>query len=433
MRIRSRKPIWRWSSCRENYCRSDSCADELSQFVARKKSLILVELDDFWTNAEDHDMDPGFPPLRRALSGLLSIRFWEHKQGRTLLYGHPVPETASGDSQSGFRREIQRLVDDLKAMAREVPTAAALPRADVDPASGGDATVNIVLAATTSDTKAETDRLAQIYQEAGFAVTRLDRSDILSATAIREALADGQLFVQVIGAIPGRRIPDYENLPSSIAQHRLAKESGISIATWIARDFDLAECGDAYAAFLGSIVTHRSNFEDFEKYSLKRAADQQDALESNVRRQEMKDSFAGANPPLVSIDAAQSDTDLRDRIKDALDEYVHVDCIPINTGMEDLSSAVQDNDAIVLVYGDQPESQKRANSRFRFFRRWKMSVWNADQQRFEIAVGNGAQGSGNPCPSGVGIHVIRIGDDVDKTSMENFLVALGVDRDAAVP
>ncbi|MEM8848756.1 MAG: TIR domain-containing protein [Pseudomonadota bacterium] len=408
----------------ENYCRSDSCAKELRSLIGQGKTLVLVELDDTWTQSDDHLM----VAIRDELAGLLAIRFWEEAGGARVRYGYPLPQTATGRSQEGYRQALQRLVDDIKALARDLRKAAPAATGTGDGEAPGDAGVKIVLAASTSDTKAETDRLERVYREAGYGVVRLDRlAETLSAQAIRDGLARGDLFVHVIGAIPGRRIADYDDLPSSIAQHRIATETEIEIATWMAHDFDLAECGRDYADFLRGLATHQSNFEDFEAYSLKLAEKKKKALESEARQKEIKMQRPGTDPPLVSIDAAASDGALRDKIMAALNKHVHVDCIDYNASMEALSEAVQDNDAIILVYGEKVEGQKRAKAHFRFFRRWRRAVWNEENQRFEIAFGDAAPDTASPCPSGPGIHVIRIEDDIDPVSMQAFLTALGVD------
>ncbi|SMC77413.1 TIR domain-containing protein [Primorskyibacter flagellatus] len=406
----------------ENYCRSSSCEKELRTFIKLGKSLILVELDDHWTTSDDHPM----VALRDELRGLLSIRFWAEQAGKSVRFGHPLPQTATGLAQEGYRQQLQRLVDDIKTMSNSVTDrqATAAPN---QIAPSDDSLVKIVLAASTSDTKTETDRLERVYLDAGFGVTRLDRvSEDLNAAAIRDHLNAAHIFVQVIGAIPGRRVADYKGLPSSVAQHGIAKEVGIEAAVWMPRGFDLAECGEDYAEFLRTVVSHRSSFEDFEAYSVKLARKKEEVIQSDLRREEIFQSVPGEFPPLVSIDAARSDAVLRDKIGAALDKHVLVDYVDYNASMEALSESVRDNDAIVLVYGDQIEGQKRARAHFRFFRRWRKAVWNEEQQRFEIAFGNAAPEDATPCPSGPGIHVIRISSDIDEVSMGAFLSSLGV-------
>ena len=406
----------------ENYCRSTSCEKELRKFIELGKNLILVELDDSWTTSDTHAM----APLRDKLRGLLSIRFWTEEAGKILRYGYPLPQTATGHSQEGYRQQLQRLVDDIKSMSKTLPQKAST-RAKPAETAKDSSLVQIVLAASTSDTKDETDRLERVYLDGGFGVTRLDRvADTLSAEIIREHLAAAHLFVQVIGAIPGRRIEDCEGLPSSIAQHRIAKDAGIETAVWMPRGFDLAECGESYAEFLRTVVSHRSSFEDFETYSVKLARKKEETIQSELRREKIYEAVPGEFPPLVSIDSAQGDADLRDKITAALHKHVLVDYVDYNASMEALSESVRDNDAIVLVYGQTAEGQKRARAHFRFFRRWRKAVWNEEHQRFEIAFGDAAPKDATPCPSGPGIHVIPIDADIDEVSMGAFLSSLGV-------
>lgn len=361
--------------------------------------------------------------------------------GFRVLHGYPLPQTATGAALEGYRKGVQRLVRDIKLIARELREAQPEPFApeqNAEPSQGpsedGDANkVKIVLAASTSATKAETDRLERVYINAGYGIIRLDRFPApLTADAIRGALEQGGVFVQLIGPVPGRRLEDFDDLPSTIAQHRLAAASEIDVATWMPQDFDASECGEDYAEFLKGLVTHRSSFEDFEAYSLKLAEKNQKELDSTLRQDAIRKRSPDSDPPLVSIDASRSDRVLSDKIQEALDDYVIVDHVPYNASMESLSEAVRDNDAIILVYGEEVEGQKRAKAHFRFFRRWRRTVWNEENQRFEIAFGDAAPETSMPCPSGPGIHVIRIDNTIDTDAMRGFLQALGVEVEQPV-
>ena len=429
----------------ENYCLSESCEQELQNFVAQNKTLFLVELDNTWTTSDDHLL----VPLREKLSDLLSIRFWEEVDGAQLRFGHPLPRIAKGRSQDRYQEMLYRLVDDIKSVARDLrqtsqEAAPVTTGSPVDPAvntgqgtspeTQGDG-ADIVLAASTSDTKALLDRLEGAYRHAGYGVIRLDRLPTpLTAADVQVALARGSVFVQVIGALPGRAMPDLNDLPASIGQHQLAVECGIEIAAWKPHEFDPSECGERYATFLKELATHRTNFEDFEKFTLKLADLKRKEIESRGRTDLIRKQTDLTDPPLVSIDAAYSDRDLRDKIKAALKDYVIVDHIDDQDGsIETLTEAVRDNDAIVLVYGDKVDGQKRAKAHFRIFRRLRRDFREEERQRFEIAFGDAAPETATPCPSGKGIHIIRIQDDIDEVSMQSFLAALGVERQGQHP
>ncbi len=415
----------------ESYCNSESCEKELRELMALDKRIVLVELDDFWLTGKSHRL----VALREDLTKRLTSRFWTELDGHVQLFGYPLPSTASEASRRDFTTALQRLADDIKTVAREMrearreKTGPAASAVSVHaPASHAD----VVIAAPTSDTRGETDRLEHAYADAGFSVLRLDRfDDEMTPENVGSALADAHVFVQILGAVAGRRLPGFDDRPSSVAQFNVAKQCGIETAVWVARDFDPDEGEPDYAAFLRSIVTHRTSFEDFERYSIKLIEEHLKRARSAERVQARTDTF-GADAPLVSIDADKVDANLRDRIKTALDKHVDVTCIDYDADQEALSEAVLDNDAIVLVYGDQVAGQKRANSHFKFFRRWRKAIWNEDKQRFEIAVGDASPVGGTPCPSGPNIHVIRIDDDIDQRSMYSFLSALGVGTADAV-
>lgn len=427
----------------ENYCLSDSCERELREFVAQSKTLFLVELDDTWSTSDDHLL----VPLREELGDLLSIRFWEEVDGKQLRFGHPLPRIAKGRSQDRYQEMLYRLVDDIKSVARDLrkkPNYSvtneshgfAEPALQFEPfgaADEGNNGPNMVLASSTSDTKALVDRLEGVYRHAGYGVIRLDRVPTpLKATDVQVALAHGSIFVQVIGVLPGRPVPDMDDLPANIAQHRLAAEAGIEIAAWRPHEFDPSECGEQYAAFLRDLATHRTNFEDFEKFTLKLADLKRKEMESRGRTAQIRKQTDLTDPPLVSIDAAYSDRGLRDKIKTALKKYVIVDHIDDQDGsIETLTEAVRDNDAIVLVYGDKIEGQKRAKAHFRIFRRLRREFSEEERQRFEIAFGDAAPETATPCPSGKGIHIIRIRENIDEVSMQSFLAALGVQAEGS--
>ncbi len=411
----------------EHYCSSESCRKELESFVAMGKRLVLIELDEVWSTSSAH----GLVDLRARVDDILSIRFWSPTGQGIAKHGFPLPRSAPPASQQAYQETLERLVRDIRALSGELmgqrtPAPGASPPAPAPETVAAEQQAEVVLAAPTSDTRVDTDRLAHSFADAGFSVIRLDPADHeTTATRLRSALGTpGTVFVQVLSALPGRLLPACDNLPSTIAQHRIAVDCRAETAAWTNGEFDPSECAEDYAAFLRAAVTHRSSLEDFETYAIKLLEERRKRLRSEERRAAAQDTVPGTDPPLVSIDAAQVDAALRDRIKTALDKHVHVDCIDYNASMDALEEAVQDNDAIVLVYGEQAEGRKRAKAHFRFFRRWRRAIWSEERQRFEIAFGD-ASPVGD-CPSGPGIHVIRIGDDLDPGAVQTFLQSLGV-------
>lgn len=412
------------------YCRSENCRFELRRLVDKGKRIVLVELEEAWTTDDYPECDA----LRAELGDYLRVTVWGLHEGMPRRYGDPLPNMPYSEFMPEYFDAERKIVAALQKARREIEErrerAARDNPASAPAMSAPDEPVNVVMAAPTSDVKSVADRLERAYVAAGLSVLRLDRTEAdTSPQELRRCVALGDVFVQVLGAFPGRRMEALDDTPFVIAQHDYAEAAGVEPAVWVGSEFDIAECGQAYADFLGKLVTHRTSFEDFETYTLRLVEDRKRLRESQVRRAEVQSQFAGGETPLVSIDAAEVDADLRDRIKDALEKHVYVDCIHYNSDMDTLSEAVQDNDAIVLVYGARPEGQKRAKAHFRFFRRLRKSVWNEQKQRFEIAFGDASPADGVPCPGGPDIHVIRVDDDVDPVSMSAFLASLGVARD----
>lgn len=415
------------------YCNSDSCEKEFRELIEKDKKLILVELDEAWAKEDDHLL----VKYRDRLGNILSIRFWDEADGRFRRFGYPVPSATEAAYRHLYYEQLQRLVRDIRAAARQIREARTedgtasdqYPHVDVIlPADR----VHVVLAAPTSDTRDEIDRLEHSFQTAGFSVLRLDRVEAeLSAEMVKTCVGQGDVFVQVFGAMPGRTMPDFDNKPGVVAQYEIAKAAGVDIAAWITNDFDIDECGDVYAQFLRDVLCHRSSFEEFEAYAVKLVKQKIEIAQSKIRRRERKGSVSDPDVPLVSIDAADVDAEFRDRIKAALEKYVDVDCIDSNTDMDALADSVRDNDAIVLVYGGKAESQKRAKAHFRIFRRHRATVWHSKKRRFEIAFGDASPPGGLPCPTGRDIHVIRVEDDVDHAMMDEFLASLGVEASGA--
>ena len=403
------------------YCRSESCEDELRKLADQGKRIFLIELDEIWANSPDHRL----LNYRQRLEDTLGVRFWEEGDGRIELFGYPLPSAEEKAKKQRYHDAIRTLVRDIKSVGREIRASGAHSAPDQAPALPDK--VDIVLAAPTSDVKSERDRLERAYLEVGLSVLRLDPGVAgLQADYIRDAASRCHVFAQILGGVPGRALADYDGKPSVIAQAEIAKEAGVETAHWITSDFEIAEAGETYATFLRGLSIHQTSFAEFEEYTIAAAKDKKERALSTQRRAERQQAMSWKDAPLVSIDSADVDADLRDRIKTALERYVIIDFVPHNSDMKLLSETVQDNDAIVLVYGIHNEGQKRARSHFRLFRRLGKTMVNDDAHHFEIAFGDGSEADDVPCPSGPGIHVIRVDENVDPVAMQRFLTSLGI-------
>lgn len=401
----------------QHYCRSDSCGSELRQLLDLGKPVIAVELDEEFQQGDF----PGLADLRARMADIISVRFWEDRPGIPLHFGYPLPSTSDGDSLQGYRTCLLRLREGIKDAANELRQSGT---AESVPEELPEGRFDVIMAAPVGDAKPLADRLERALLEEDLTVLRLDRLHGLSTEKIRGCVGARDVFVQVLGFASGREAEELGNRSPVVAQHEIATEQQAAVVAWVPEDIDPADCSEAYGAFLSRVLTHRTSFEDFEKYAVQLARTNKRESEAETRRKQIVSKLSFPNLPLISLDAAAVDAALRDRIKDALDDHVIVDSIRYDVDMDSLEEAVQSNDAILLVYGAQPEGQKRAAAHFRIFRRLLRTGSREVQQRFRIAFGDASPQDAIPCPTGPDIHVIRVDEAVDPVAMERFLDSL---------
>lgn len=414
----------------KHYCESKSCEKELRLLIEQGKKVALIELDEAYDKIDTHRL----VQFRNELSKLLSFRFWSESSGIMKMFGTPTPSSAGAESKKDYVEALQKLAEDLTGVLGEMQAErktldASRTSRGVPDRSEPEGMTDVVIAAPTSDMLAVTDRLERSYLDAGISVVRIDRLGVeLEPELLRTLLKQAHIFVQILGPLPGRRMVVFDNLPSSTAQYRFAKQAGAEILAWQAHGFDPEEGDPEYAAFLAGIEKHQANIDEFEDFSKAHVNEHRTLAASREIKTARQEEF-GANTPLISIDADLSDAGLRDRIKTVLDRHAAVTCVPYNVDEPALAQAVRENDAIVLVYGDHAAGRKRANSHFSILTKQQRVVWNEKSQRFEIAVGDASPPETSPCPSGRNVHVIRIEDDIDRLSMQSFLSTLGVEVD----
>jgi hypothetical protein len=411
----------------EHYCRSESCAKELQTIIDQGVRTFLIELDETWAE----DVEPQMRPMKAHFESDLTARFWETKDNQVHKFGFPLPSVDRSPFKQNYLEAQQRLVRDIKDVTRELVQARGEDHAEVPEDLEH---VNVLLAMPTGDTKVEVDRLERAYQERGYSVLRLDHlSDGISADHISALLEKCDLYVQIFGSVPGKRLGNGMDGPLVIAQYELATTANASIAARSIEDLDIEEVDEAYAEFLNSAVYHDSLFEEFEQYTARIVDEKVRERESNQRRQERQSTEETYFAPLVSIDAAETDAELSRRIHEALKDHVDVVQLDYHPNRTDLQDAVSDNDAIVLVYGPNEDGWKRANKHFQFFRRFRRQVSNAENQKLEIAIGDASPATAPGRPSGPGVHLIKVEDKVDSASLQAFLASLGVPGAAERP
>ena len=402
----------------DNYCRSEECEAELIQLKDAGKPLFLVETEPPMIN-DDQDRTR---KLRADLKDILSARFWgiDNDQKR-VRFGFPMPENST--TRDKYYQALDVLVTGLKARAAELPQAA-------DDQEESDQRCAVFVACPTNDVKPQAMQLATDLEADGHSVHAFDPElDVRDANSfgdvLSQALANCDVYVQLLGAIPGKAVPgtDWRLVR---AQYEMAKKAGRPAFIWRAADFDMEEVAPDYGAFLKEITPacQIGNFVEFEEYLKKKLNDIAAQRRSDARRAlRLQEPAVVSSLPFVTIDAAPADRELAQKIADALGKYVNVDHLEYDLTGQTLADAITDNNALVLAYGQSTEGQKRTQAHFKLIRRPKGEL---SFKGLELAVGNGAPPTAPPCPRGPNVHVITVADEVDSAAMSTFLKTLGI-------
>ncbi|MGC2777816.1 MAG: toll/interleukin-1 receptor domain-containing protein [Bradyrhizobium sp.] len=399
----------------ENFCRSEECEAEFAELIRTGKPLFLVETE---SPLFDDDEDR-IKPYRDAVKDVLFAKFWGlDNNKRPVRFGFPIPDNSPTRTQ--YYEVLEALVTGLKIRAARIAQAG----------SDQDDPYAILLACPTPDVKAEAMRLAKTLDERGHTVHAFDVDlDIGNAetfaAAFSRALAHCDAYVQLLGTTPGKTVPGTDQRLVR-AQYEMAKQAGKPSFIWRAADFDGEEVGPLYAAFLKDIASTCmiGSFVEFEEYLRKKLNDLTAQQRSSARcAAKSQAADVAASLPFVAIDAASADSDLAQKIADALANYVNVDHLDYDLTGQKLADAVADNNGLILAYGTSAEGQKRTQAHFKLIRR---PTQERGLKGIELAVGNGAPSSALPCPRGPNVHVITVADEVDGAAMALFLSKLGI-------
>lgn len=406
----------------EEFSRSEECEAEFARLIELGKPLFLVEIEQVQLN----DGENRIQKYRNKVRDIIFVRFWGTDDNqRSVRYGYPFPDNVA--TRDKYDEALGQVVAGLKARALtlpQLPAGGAVPANGLPPQQAGMA---VFIACPATDVKPEAKRLATTMEAKKLVVRAFDPElDVQAGGNFAKAFSDGlakcDAYVQLLGASPGKSVPE-SDLRLVRAQYEIAKQAGKPTFIWRSASFDIDDLESGHAAFLKGISDCQvGNFVEFEDYLMKKLDDLAAQRRSGERRA-AKAQGRNAAVPFVAIDAARADSDLAQKIADALVNYVNVEHLDYDLTGQTLANAVVDNNALVLAYGNSTEGQKRTQAHFKLIRRPSGEL-NVSQ--LELAIGNGAPPTALPYPRGPNVHVITVADEVDSAEISNFLAKLGV-------
>lgn len=409
----------------ENYVASEECGREFERLLNLDKPLFLVEVEDIWSGGIANCLEKH----RADLKKILSTQFWCMADNKMRRYGYPMPQSDVSLYKDRYFQALEALSSSIKDFAnRHISRGkgTAPPPATSTPANDK---CKVFLACPTSDVKSESQHLEKCLEADGHGVVTFDvklniNEGETAEQAIERLARPCDLFVQLLGGVPGRRFGETADSTAVPTQYRIAEALGLQMQVWRKPDFDVGDCDPDYAQFLNAVTSHVTPFEEFEQYVRKKTEDVFAARQSAGKRAErIEKQETAARRPLMAIDVAQSDNDLARKIAKAFGEFVDVETLAFEIDRGELEEAISINDAVILGYGASKEGWNRANAHFKIIRK-KMA--DAQAKRLELAVGDAAPPTAPPAPAGPDIPVITIGEEVDRPAMLRFLARLGV-------
>jgi TIR domain len=235
------------------YIASDWCRRELETFAGlisenQGRRMFVVELD---------RLDEAERPYH--LADLKRSRFWVANQisGTPRPLGHPILDAEYYSAVDDLIREI---VMELKGLKSAEPRSdAATPLASVG---------TVFLAEVTDDLDEQRNNVKRYLDQAGIAVIPKNGCSLHADTfrqTVTEGLAEADLFVQLLSAIPGKRPPD---LPEGYAkcQMQLALSLGKPVLQWRSPALDMAAIqDDAQRVLLDAATVRAEGIEDFKR------------------------------------------------------------------------------------------------------------------------------------------------------------------------
>jgi TIR domain len=293
---------------------------------------------------------------------LLGYRFWVQdrpgKPPRILGMTHAESdEDAYFDVLNDLAWELSKKLKQLRNSAPApnvldtlVTSRLAQPVPAVDPAC----TATVYLAEVTDDLDGLRNKVIRSLQQRNIRVipdTWYPRDPQAFRAAVEGGLNDAELFVQLLGRLPGRKPPELKEGYVGF-QHLRAREIGLPILQWRNPALDVqltqrdVEDAEHRALLLGATV-QAIDIEDFCREIVQQVERTREERKKNPSR----DAFVFVNVHL-DYDGAETAAALCRYLEQRGIGYV----LPINTGQaeeirEDLEANLLDCDGMIIVYG----------------------------------------------------------------------------------
>ena len=283
------------------------------------------------------------------------IEFWQIDAPHSQT---PIPLSPVLNSQSFLRRvhdlaeQIRRQLVILRGVAltaqRPKPIPPATPRVATTPAPAYAGMRRVLLAQVTDDLEDDRQQVRRYLQQFGIPVLPEDtypQDGHRFCTAFEADLSQADLFVQLLGAYPGRAPPD---LPEGYTRFQLAAakaSASLEIMQWRRPDLNPeAVTNPQQREMLSGEHVIASGLEAFKADVLRRATRAPTAIEK------------AAHSSLVFIDADRDDLEIAKRLQKAFVSHALGAAVPSLSGpaeeiRADLEENLIDCDALVLVYG----------------------------------------------------------------------------------
>lgn len=416
----------------EAYILSPDCTKEARLLHEQNKTIIVVEMLKDWNTRKDSLMGELGVLLR---DDKLAIKFWEDDGASPRLIADPAPSRVSGDSFKKFFDRVHEVQSAIHQQAAKLPSRQDPVEADASPlGAGADQVFDLFLATATPDEAQLTQRLKIALETNGFSVAHFDLTDpnvTNGATLddLAKVMRACHHVAQIVGGVPGRPNLLGSGKPLVVAQYEAAVEANHVPHVLLRPTVDPSDCDAAHKAFLHRCGYQPSTFEDFESCLVKHLKEAREKAAALQRRNVLIQAQEDGERKVIAIDFDPQDRDKYDMLSGVLRAHVLVgDAIMDNPDKAEMKAAVDENDAILVVYGKERGAQKRAKTHFQHYFRLSGTK---HQEYCKLAIGNAAPRSAPPCPEGPGVHRIDVRAGVDLKAVNDFLNSLGIYSAAA--
>ncbi|HSD62064.1 MAG TPA: toll/interleukin-1 receptor domain-containing protein [Burkholderiales bacterium] len=319
------------------YLASDWCRREREAFRAQVQDKVRAGSRVFVVELDRIEDSGRVPP---EFSDLLRHRLWiEDGPARTpRTLGLPVPTPAEPEYYSRVNQLALEIAQELQRLAEAGAGAAAAPGGPV-----------VFLAEVTDDLESRREEVRRYLGQMGLRVLPASYYPRDDAKAFEQAmaadLARSKLFVQLLSNVAGRK-PAAAPSGFPALQAGLAKDSGLPVLQWRARELDLAAVEDtAQRELLQGASVRACGIEEFKE-----------AVVDEARREPPQAKPRPASDVLLFLDTDATDRALAERIG----KFLYTQGIGYSMALqegspEDIRKDLEDNlrecDGLMLVYG----------------------------------------------------------------------------------